>query len=267
MGQALRKVQKHRKAKRQLAELINKAEQVIFIHYSCESFYDRPDGSSPRITSIAVRNLESAQTISFSIHQVSERNGYSASDLEQHYDQLEKLMLDEFYDYVRRHKSHTWLHWNMRDINYGFPAIAHRYKVLQGEPEEISESKLVDSSRLLIANYGSNYIGHPRLRSLVEKNSITHRDFLGGQAEADAFTNKQYVKLHQSTLRKVDVLAKIVEYAANGSLKTNSSLKDIYGNYLAAFIEIFTANPIISLVVLLISVVSGVLGIIAWFGK
>lgn len=237
MGEAWKKIQKRRQSKIKLAELMSKSEQVIVIHYSCESFYDRPDGSSPRITSIAVRNLESGYTTSFSIHQVAERKGYSANTLEQHYDQFEKLMLDEFYEYVSRHSSHIWLHWNMRDINYGFPALAHRYKVLQGKPEEISESKLVDLSRILIAIYGIGYIQHPRLKSLIEKNCITHRDFLDGQAEALAFINKQYVKLHQSTLRKVDVLTNIIELAADGSLKTNSTWKDIYGNYPTAVVE------------------------------
>lgn len=267
MGQAWDKVQKSQQAKNKLAELMSKADQVIVIHYSCESFYDRTDGSSPRITSIAVRNLESAQTTSFSIHQIAERKGFSASDLEQHYDELEKLMLDEFYDYVRRHGSHIWLHWNMRDINYGFPAIAHRYKVLQGEPEDVNESKLVDLSRLLIAIYGVSYIQHPRLPSLVEKNSITHRDFLDGKAEAEAFINKQYVKLHQSTLRKVDVLANIVERATDGSLKTNSNQMDIYGNYLTALIELVKENPIISGVIGVISFVSAVIGIFTGFSK
>jgi hypothetical protein len=267
MGQAWKKVQKHRQAKSKLAELMSKADQVIVIHYSCESFYDRPDGSSPRITSIAVRNLESGQTTSFSIHQVAERKRYSASDLEKHYDQLERLMLDEFYDYVHRHGTHTWLHWNMRDINYGFPAIAHRYKVLQGDPEEISESKLVDLSRLLIAIYGVAYIQRPRLPSLVEKNLITHRDFLNGKAEADAFIDKQYVKLHQSTLRKVDVLANIVERAADGSLKTNSNRKDIYGDYLTAFVELIKENPVVSSGVGVVSFVSAVAGIFALFLK
>ncbi len=267
MAQAWNKVQKHRQAKSKLAELMSKADQVIVIHYSCESFYDRPDGSSPRITSIAVRNLESGQTTSFSIHQVAERKRFSASDLEQHYDELEKLMLDEFYEYVRRHGSHMWLHWNMRDINYGFTALAHGYKVLQGTPDEINESKLVDLSRLFIAIYGTNYIQDPRLNSLIEKNSLTNKDFLDGKAEADAFINKQYVKLHQSTLRKVSVLANIVERAADGSLKTNSKWKDIYGNYFTALIELIQENPIISGVIGLISFVSAVIGIITVFLK
>lgn len=131
-------------------------------------------------------------------------------------------MLDEFYDYVRIHSSHFWLHWNMRDINYGFPAIAHRHKVLKGNPEEIAETKLVDLSRLLVSIYGDNYIPHTRLTNLIDKNSISNKDFLAGKDEAEAFDKKQYVKLHQSTLRKVDVLSNIVELAANGSLKTNS---------------------------------------------
>jgi len=173
MGEAWNKVQKRKQAKIRLTELMSKSDQVIVIDYSCESFYNRPNGSSPRITSIAVRNLESGQTTSFSIHQVAEREGYSANALEQHYNQLEKLMLNEFYDYVCRHGSHIWLHWNMRDINYGFPAIAHRYKVFQGDPEQVSESKLVDLSRLLISIYGVGYIPHPRLKNLVEKNRIT----------------------------------------------------------------------------------------------
>lgn len=267
MGEALNKVQKRRLAKIKLAELISKSERVIVIHYSCESFYDRPDGSSPRITSIAVRNLESSQTTSFSIHQVAEREGYSANALEEHYSQLEKLMLQEFYEYVRHHSSHIWLHWNMRDINYGFPAIAHRFKVLKGEPEEVDDSKLVNLSRLLISIYGDSYIQHPRLENLLEKNHIKHRDFLDGKSEADAFTNKQYVRLHQSTLRKVDAFSNIIERASDGLLKTNATWKSIYGSYPAAFIELIKENPIISGLVGFIGFTSAVIGIVTLFVK
>ena len=261
MGKAWNKVQQRRQAKKKLSELMSKSDQVVVIHYSCESFYDRPDGSSPRITSIAVRNLEAGQTTSFSIHQVAERKGYSASDLEDHYNQLERLMLDEFYDYVRRHSSHTWLHWNMRDINYGFPAIAHRYLVLQGTPENLNDSKLVDLSRLLIAIYGVKYIRHPRLKALIEKNRMRHRDFLDGPSEADAFENKQYVKLHQSTLRKVDMFANIVERAADGSLKTNAGWKDTYGSYPAALAELIKENIVISSIVGILSLISAIVTI------
>lgn len=48
-----------------VTELMNDAKNVLIIHYSCESFYDRPDGSSPKITSIAVRKLNDGQTRCF----------------------------------------------------------------------------------------------------------------------------------------------------------------------------------------------------------
>lgn len=66
------------------------------IHYSGESFYDRPDGASPRITSIAVRKLDTGQTLSFSIHQVAERAGIAFAQIERSYDKLERMMLDAF---------------------------------------------------------------------------------------------------------------------------------------------------------------------------
>lgn len=261
MGREWNKVRRRRQAKKKLAELMSKSDQVIVIHYSCESFYDRPDGSSPRITSIAVRNLEAGQTTSFSIHQVAERKGFSAIDLEDHYNQLERLMLDEFYDYVRRHSAHSWLHWNMKNINYGFPAIAHRYQVLQGTPENFNDSKLINLSGLLIDIYGVRYIPHPRLQNLIEKNHIGHRDLLDGKSEAEAFVDKQYVKLHQSTLRKVDIFANIIERAADGSLKTNASWKDTYGSYPAAVAELIKENILISSIVGVIGFISAIVTI------
>ena len=70
---------------------------TIVIHYSCESFYDITDGRTPRITSIAVYNFESAQTDSFSLHKIAERKHINLSEIEDKYDQLEKQMLTEFF--------------------------------------------------------------------------------------------------------------------------------------------------------------------------
>ena len=54
-----------------------------------------------------------------------------------------------------------YMHWNMRDINYGFPAIEHRYRVLGGNPVIIDDDKKLDLARLLIDIYGVGYAGHP----------------------------------------------------------------------------------------------------------
>ena len=83
MGNAIHRLQQRKKALNTVSELMTHPEMVVVIHYSCESFYDRPDGSSPRITSIAVRNLASGQTTSFSIHQMAERQKVSRDEIEQ----------------------------------------------------------------------------------------------------------------------------------------------------------------------------------------
>ena len=50
-----------------------------------------------------------------------------------------------------------------------------------------------------------------------------------GKQEAEAFDKKEFVKLHQSTLRKVDTLANIFDRASNKQLKTNSTWADRNG--------------------------------------
>ncbi len=68
----------------------------------------------------------------------------------------------------------------MRNINYGFPAIAHRYQVLGGKPIEIYEKNLEDLSSLFIDIFGPKYISHPRLPNIVNKNNISKKRVLKG---------------------------------------------------------------------------------------
>jgi hypothetical protein len=76
-----------------------------------------------------VRNFASGQTHSFSIHKCAEQSGGVAGDIPQNYDKLEKMMLDEYFEFVSGQGGFSFVHWNMRDINFGFQAIEHRYKV------------------------------------------------------------------------------------------------------------------------------------------
>ena len=254
MANAFTRVRLRREALSRLAEVVGDAKNAVLIHYSCESFYDRKDCTSPRITSIAVRNLASGQTRSFSIHQLAERDKkLTISAIEENYDDLEKKMLKEFYEYVEMHQHHTWLHWNMRDINYGFEAIGHRYKVLGGKPVEIHESRLCDLARLFVRLYGVGYAGHPRLEWLVEKNSISNMDFLNGAQEVEAFEKREYVRLHLSTLRKVDILANLTMRSADGSLKTNARRHEVYGNWFAFAVEMLRHHWLFVLIAALAS--------------
>ena len=222
------------------------ASNVWVIHYSCESFDDRPEGRSPRITSIAVRNLGSGQTNSFSIHKVAEVRGVSLLEIGEHYDSLEREMLQDFYGHLKNYRQAQYLHWNMRDSNYGFQAIEHRFRVLGGSNEElyvVHDNDKTDLSRLLVDIYGIRYIGHPRLESLIDKNDITRLQFLSGKEEAKAFDDKDLVALHQSTLRKVDVLANIAGRANDGILKANTTWWEMHGGGVRQVYNWITEHP------------------------
>lgn len=229
MGNELNRLKRRKTVVSKMHHLLEEAAATLVIHYSCESFYDKNDGKTARITSIAIRNLASGQTDSFSIHQIAEEQHVQFENISERYDVLERAMLDRFFDFLRTRSHCNWIHWNMRDVNYGFAAIEHRYRVLGGTPVQVSEDRKFDLSRVLVDIYGVSYIGHPRLEKLIELNKITVKDFMTGKQEAEAFDKKEFVKLHQSTLRKVDTLANIFDRASNKQLKTNSTWADRNG--------------------------------------
>ena len=104
--------------------------------------------------------------------------------------------------------------------------------------------------------YGVGYIGHPRLQKLIEKNKITDGGFLSGKDEADAFDQKDYIKLHQSTLRKADILSNIFERTADGSIKTSSSWLEQYGAHPRIIVELVREHWLWSLIVM-VAIIAG----------
>ena len=238
MGRELKRLKRRRHILQQMDDLLEHGDTTLVIHYSCESFYEKKDGKSPRITSIAIRSLKSGQTDSFSIHQLAEENRVDFAAIHDHYDELERKMLDRFFEFVRVRLHCNYVHWNMRDVNYGFAAIEHRYRVLGGNPVQIPEDRKFDLSRAFVDIYSVGYIGHPRLESIIKKNKITDKDFLTGAEEAEAFDNKEFVRLHQSTLRKVDTLANLFERSVNKSLKTNATWVEQRGITPSVLVEV-----------------------------
>ncbi|MCH2546751.1 MAG: hypothetical protein MK052_03960 [Alphaproteobacteria bacterium] len=234
-------------------------EHTNVIHYSCESFYDRPDGSSPRITSIAARNLKTGQTLSFSIHKFGELEGYPIDQLDAHYNKLEKAMLDAFFEFAKDKRDYKWVHWNMRDENYGFHALELRHRILHGEPFTILDEKKYDLSRVLVGIYGKAYTGHPRLESLMLMNHISNRGFKTGKEEAELFDEGNYVALHQSTLCKADILSNICQLAYEGDLKTNSKWYQLNCHSIEAFMAWFSKHPIISFIIVAMSLLANMI--------
>jgi len=288
------RIKERSKSRKKLNEIYDDSINAYLIHYSCESFYAAPGqpgvGGSTRVTSIAVRNLKSAQTKSWSIHKSAELKGQlpslaailpaavpttsqvavppaaqaaslSGATLAATLNPLERDMLDGYFSFLAMHTESTFIHWNMRDDNYGFSALEHRYKVLGGQPTVLQDHRKFDLARELITLYGLRYAPHTapsgrkgRLMSVIEMNHISDVDALQGGDEAAAFVSGEYMKLHQSTLRKVDVLANIFDRTHDKCLKTNASFADKYGVHPVAIIELAKSNPIVSAIIFIAAV-------------
>jgi hypothetical protein len=244
---------------------------VRVIHYSCESFDGPPAGRSKRITSIAVRNLASEQTRSFSIHQEAELQGLNAAQTDSEYDDLERAMLKAFYEHVVAHSGAKYLHWNMRDTACGFADIEHRYRALNSlsrlgerpaaEPVVIDDNRKVDLSRLLIDIYGDGYAGHPRIDSLMTKNEKKPLALMTGKEEAKAFLEGNYVGLHRSTLLKVGVLSNFATLAHDRQLKTDTSWRDMHGGGITAAGRWVIRDHLIAFILAVVALVIGILSL------
>lgn len=228
-----------------LKEILKDKNKSIIIHYSCESFVT-DHGRTPRVTSICMRYLKTAQTKSFSIHLQAQFDKMDFNNLSiEDFDILEKKMLDEFYEFMKNHKDYKWIHWNMRDSNFGFEAIANRYRILNGDSFELDADRRYDLPRILGKIYTYEYeLSSPegRLLNLANRNKITTKDTLKGEDEANAFDKKEYLSLHKSTLRKVDIIDSIIDRAYKNELKVNAKNKNIYGLTILGIFEIVKSN-------------------------
>lgn len=229
------------KVKEALAYLKQNENLLHVIHYSCENLNDNNDNYSPRITSIAIIHISSYTTHSFSMHLIAEELGIPRENITDNYDEIEKQMLIKFYDFVKNHQNALWIHWNMSNINYGFEAIAHRYKVLTKEDAPtIDDTKKFNLSYMILSVYGRDCVDHPRMPNLMKLNGGMHRDTLLGEDEVQAFKNKEYIKLHNSTMAKAGWFENMYQKLQQKKIKTT---RTNWLNRLSAFVE----HPVVKL--------------------
>ncbi len=251
-------MRKRREARSELERIVKAPHKVVVVHYSCESFYERPNGFSPRVTSIAVRHFGSEQTKSFGIVLEAEKAGIEAESIESQYDELERRFIEEFYKYITTDcRDLKIMHWHMRSVQFGFPAIAHRLTVLGGVPPHIPDDRLVDVAALLPQIYGSGYVAHPHMENLFKENGLTLKDFLTGKQEAAAFDGREFFKLHLSTLRKVNNIASVVHLASDELLKTSGRGRGWL--YVAEMVDLAKSHWLIACF--------SVLGVVLAFGR
>ena len=207
-----------------ITRIKKKPENFFIIHYSCQSLYDDNEGLSPRITSIAVIHYTTGQAVSFSTHAVAEELGLDRDSVRDKFDDIEINLLSKFYAFVRDRRDRIWVHWNMRNLTYGFEHLEHRYRVLGGsDAAVIPIEHRVNLNDMLSNRYGSDYALDPKMKSLMETNGGIHRNFLTGQEEVEAFNNGEFIRMHSSTLCKAEFFKIMMKKLVNGTIRTRSN--------------------------------------------
>ncbi|WP_426396442.1 hypothetical protein ACN9M1_00425 [Ralstonia sp. R-29] len=198
-------------------------ENFFLIHYSCQSLNDENEALSPRITSIAINHFATGQSVSFSTHSIAEELKIPRGDVITRFDEVEIELLNEFYKFIRDRRDKYWVHWNMRNLTFGFEHLEHRFRALGGRDAcVIAVERRLNLNDLIVDRYGADYAIHPKMISLMEMNGGRHRDFLNGKEEAEAFSNKEFLRMHNSTLSKVGFFSSAIRKMVNGKLKTAS---------------------------------------------
>jgi hypothetical protein len=254
------RLKERREGFERLNDLLKNKAKCLIVHYSCESFVTS-HGRTPRVTSICVRSFATGQTTSFSIHLQAQFDRKDFNNLtDDEYDDIELNMLNSFSEFLNKHSQFKWIHWNMRDSNYGFIAINNRIQILRGAEFEISDDLKYDLPRILGLIYTHDYEkDRPKgkLLNLAERNQISIMNALTGAEEADAFDRKEYLKLHISTLRKVDIIDTVLNKVERDDLKVNASKKHIYGLTFPGIIALIKETPWLSLITLLLGYLIG----------
>jgi hypothetical protein len=198
------------------------------LHYACEGF-ESPDR---RITAIAARNLGTGATQSFEIETSLRRAGLDpATATAQDLDRAEKAVLDAFYDFVAHKLNGTyWLHWNMRNATFGFPALENRHRLLGGQPLSVPDAQRLDLAARMIDLYGDGYADiENRLRSLAARNGLAMKHLIDGADQAAALRRRDFATVDRSLLNKVDLMYAIATKANEGTLKTHAGMFDGLG--------------------------------------
>lgn len=236
-----------------LKTLFGNSDRIYFVHYSCQNLSDDNEGYSPRITSIAVLHMSSDQMGSFSMHIIAEEMNISRDEIFDRYDEIEELMLRRFFAFAEAKRDKAlWIHWNMTNINYGFEALEHRYRILTNEePYHIDEANRFNLPAMIREKYGANYAKDPKMQSLMELNGGPHRDFLTGIEEVTAFKAKEFLKMHKSTIVKVYFFRSAFVKAVKNDLRTET-------NQFRYRVNALSQNPVVQILGII-----GVLGTLA----
>ncbi len=240
--QALKK--KRDDAKSAMKLILNKDDQSVFIiHYSCESFDFKPQGTNPRIFAVAVRNLSGERRQVFSIHAEAAKEKLADQEIKDQLEKLEVKFLEQLEKFFELNGAAIWLHWNMNSDRFGFDALCNRYRSLADKELKVPPAaQRSNFAAHLKALYGSSYACAPHLDNVMRMNNLSDTRYLHGGLEAVAADNLKYKELHDSSEAKVNVITELVKYQRENKLKTHAKFGDRYGGDLRALVDDIMAS-------------------------
>ncbi|WP_338812709.1 hypothetical protein V9L05_15195 [Bernardetia sp. Wsw4-3y2] len=231
-----------------LNQITREHSQVLCIHYSYSNTYDDEYGDiSPIITTIVIQSLDEQIYKQFAIHLEANKAGITKDQIQDSYMDLELRVLTQYNNFVKRNKACYWIHWDMKDMSFGFEAIKHRYEKLfenLSEYCEIPVNNCKNLSKIIEGSYGENFAEGPdTLKSLMLENSknIDCNKYLGLREESIEFEKKNFTTVADS----VDLKVKFMSIALN-RLK-DKKLVIPNKNYYARF-EDFVTHPVFTFI-------------------
>jgi hypothetical protein len=189
------------------------------IHYSQE-LQANCAAQTPPVSAIVVQQVLTGQQQTFAAFQIAEQRGISPADFTGYLSELEKQLLQDFFDFVARTPDAVWLHWAMRQPRFGFEVLAQRARLYGLTPTNIPAHQRFDLSTYLKRRFGDDYVPHPRFWNAIERNGLVGPDLLNEEAAAAAWANREYAKLIVSLSSKVDAIADLFERVCQGTFRT-----------------------------------------------
>jgi hypothetical protein len=246
---ALPSAARQKAARDTLTTLFAYPATVYAVHYACQSLKAQGPVSSARVGAIAVRQLSTGQVTLFSIADVAELNRLPVEQILPNIDQIERRVLEGFNEFVRMNRQARFIHWNMRDNQFGFGALEHRLSVLGGTPEQIPENNRYDLARLMEELYGAAYAeGRGKMLALAELNDLVSSSMLTGAQEAAAQDTGDFRVVANSTQSKVRVISDLAAAAHDRTLKTTASLLTRHSGPMRLMLQKMADNPAYTLV-------------------
>ncbi len=197
----------------------NRHKRVKFVHYYSSPWVDAQTGT-PRPLMIGVRDFVTGKLDLFAVHTLAELRGFEPSEILGKLDQLEKGILEAFYESIQVNRKMRWVHWGMEGPVWGFPALAHRFRALGGRPPEIPAQRQINLAAALKLTYGAQYAPNPRLPSLAEMNGVNVHGWLWPLEDLQAATRAaEYTRMTLSLGRQLNVIAEVFALFVTGKLR------------------------------------------------